>query len=295
MPRCRAQLIARCDDDVGAGDVDDVGRKGGEVAADGARDAQRQAIFGAAGDRDGGDADDVADRLERRLVDRRRIDPHLRALAQEIVDQPVERLVGAVADIIVIAREQGDAELFGGHGWRLSGAIGNRQAMDPMKRSMAPVGAARPLLLVLGSLPGEASLKAQRYYAHPQNQFWRLLGGALGEPLAELDYEARLARLAAREVGVVGCGRRRRGGTAASTGRCARSAPIRSPIMSRASRSCARSRFNGQTAARIGRRALGPPRCAWSTCQARARPIRWPSPTRRRAGRRLPISPQPPQ
>jgi hypoxanthine-DNA glycosylase len=74
--------------------------------------------------------------------------------------------------------------------------------MDPFKQSMAPVGAARPVLLVLGSLPGEASLRAQRYYAHPQNQFWRLLGEALGEPLGSLAYEERLARLAAREVGL---------------------------------------------------------------------------------------------
>ena len=43
--------------------------------------------------------------------------------------------------------------------------------MLPLKTSMAPAGATAPLLLVLGSLPGEASLAAQRYYAHPQNWF----------------------------------------------------------------------------------------------------------------------------
>ena len=96
-------------DDVGAGDVDDVGGEVGEVAPDAERHAQGQAIFGAPGDRACGHADHVADRLEGGFVDRRRIDPHLRALAQQIADEPVERLVGAVANIIVIAREQGDA------------------------------------------------------------------------------------------------------------------------------------------------------------------------------------------
>ena len=58
-----------------------------------------------------GNADQVAGRREGGLLDRRRIDADLHALAQQIADQPVERLVGAVADIIVIARKQGDAEV----------------------------------------------------------------------------------------------------------------------------------------------------------------------------------------
>ena len=65
---------------------------------------------------------------------------------------------------------------------------------------MAPVGSADARLLILGSLPGEASLAAQRYYAHPTNQFWRLLGQAIGEDLAALDYDLRLERLAERDI-----------------------------------------------------------------------------------------------
>ena len=68
------------------------------------------------------------------------------------------------------------------------------------KRAMAPVGSTDASLLILGSLPGEASLAAQRYYAHPGNQFWRLLGLAIGENLAGLDYAARLERLAMHRI-----------------------------------------------------------------------------------------------
>ncbi len=50
-------------------------------------------------------------------------------------------------------------------------------------------------MLILGSLPGEVSLAKQRYYAHPQNQFWRLTGAALGRDLAALDYPSRLDAL----------------------------------------------------------------------------------------------------
>ncbi|MFX4827911.1 hypothetical protein ABTB65_19485, partial [Acinetobacter baumannii] len=49
---------------------------------------------------------------------------------------------------------------------------------------------------------GDRSLAEGRYYAHPRNQFWRLIGAALGEDLAALDYDARLARLAVRRVGL---------------------------------------------------------------------------------------------
>ena len=57
-------------------------------------------------------------------------------------------------------------------------------------------------LLMLGSFPSEESLKQSQYYAHPRNQFWRLMGDILGEPLPALSYSERLRRLAHRRVGV---------------------------------------------------------------------------------------------
>ena len=56
--------------------------------------------------------------------------------------------------------------------------------------------------LILGSFPSPASLAAQQYYAHRQNQFWRLLGALLGEPLAELDYTDKQRCLLRHGIGV---------------------------------------------------------------------------------------------
>ncbi|NJD33539.1 MAG: DNA-deoxyinosine glycosylase [Betaproteobacteria bacterium] len=65
---------------------------------------------------------------------------------------------------------------------------------------LAPVIDARARVLVLGSFPSTASLAAQQYYAHPQNQFWRILGAVIGQPLKEMDYAARIA--AAQDAGI---------------------------------------------------------------------------------------------
>lgn len=48
-------------------------------------------------------------------------------------------------------------------------------------------------VLILGSFPSTASLAAGQYYAHRQNQFWRLLSALLAQPLTEMDYAARQA------------------------------------------------------------------------------------------------------
>ena len=48
-------------------------------------------------------------------------------------------------------------------------------------------------MLVLGSLPGRASLEAWQYYAQPQNAFWRIMGALVGAG-PELDYAERLTR-----------------------------------------------------------------------------------------------------
>jgi hypoxanthine-DNA glycosylase len=71
-----------------------------------------------------------------------------------------------------------------------------------LKRSFPPVVDKRTRLLICGSLPGDRSLAAQRYYAHPQNQFWRLLSPVIGRDLAALDYQERLVALLDAHVGL---------------------------------------------------------------------------------------------
>ena len=71
-----------------------------------------------------------------------------------------------------------------------------------MKQGLPPAIPRTARVLLLGSFPGEESLRQSQYYAHPRNQFWRLLGDVLGEPLAELPYAARLRRLARHRIGV---------------------------------------------------------------------------------------------
>ena len=121
---------------------------------------------------------------------------------------------------------------------------------------MAPVGAPDARLLLLGSLPGDVSLAAQRYYAHPTNQFWRLLGAAIGEELAALAYGARLDRLAARGVAlwdVIDTATRPGSLDGAIRG------AIGNPLATFAARHPRLETigFNGGTAAKLGRRALG--------------------------------------
>lgn len=49
-------------------------------------------------------------------------------------------------------------------------------------------------MLVLGSMPGEASLAAAEYYAHPRNAFWPIMGALFGAG-PELPYPVRLQGL----------------------------------------------------------------------------------------------------
>ena len=71
-----------------------------------------------------------------------------------------------------------------------------------MKAGLPPVARQDARLFILGSLPGDASLMAKRYYAHPRNCFWRLLGLAIGEDLQPLIYDERLQSLIERRIGL---------------------------------------------------------------------------------------------
>ncbi|MCP3984769.1 MAG: DNA-deoxyinosine glycosylase [bacterium] len=64
-----------------------------------------------------------------------------------------------------------------------------------------PISDPSSTVLVLGSMPGKASLDAQQYYAHPRNHFWRIIGELLGfEPTAS--YRDRKSLLKSRQIAV---------------------------------------------------------------------------------------------
>lgn len=125
-----------------------------------------------------------------------------------------------------------------------------------IKRAFAPVIDESTRLLILGSLPGDASLAAAQYYAHPQNGFWRLVGGVVGRDLASLPYDDRLAALRTAGVGLwdVIAGAERTGSLDTA---------IRSPdFVDLAGLVASMPKlqvvaFNGGTAAKTGRRLLG--------------------------------------
>ena len=126
-----------------------------------------------------------------------------------------------------------------------------------VKFGLPPIASRDARLFVLGSLPGDASLAAERYYAHPTNQFWRLLGSAIGEELQALAYDARLERLAARGVGLWDV-------IASASRSGSLDQAIRAADHNRLERligaypALRAIAFNGTTSARIGRRLIGP-------------------------------------
>lgn len=68
-------------------------------------------------------------------------------------------------------------------------------------RSFAPIAARDAHTLILGSMPGIASLEAGQYYAHPRNAFWPIMGALYGAG-ADLPYTERVLRLRAKGVAV---------------------------------------------------------------------------------------------
>lgn len=67
---------------------------------------------------------------------------------------------------------------------------------------LPPIADADTRLVVLGSFPGVASLRARQYYGHPQNAFWKILGALWDLPLAHAGYEQRVAAALAHGLGV---------------------------------------------------------------------------------------------
>ena len=73
--------------------------------------------------------------------------------------------------------------------------------MEEVLTGLPPVVASDCRVLILGSMPGAASLQAARYYAHPRNRFWPLMT-ALADVPAEATYGERLVALQRAGIGL---------------------------------------------------------------------------------------------
>ena len=68
-----------------------------------------------------------------------------------------------------------------------------------LSQGFAPVARPDANILILGSMPGVASLEATQYYAFPRNAFWKIMGELFAAG-PELDYMQRLETLMANHI-----------------------------------------------------------------------------------------------
>ncbi|MDR2016452.1 MAG: DNA-deoxyinosine glycosylase [Burkholderiales bacterium] len=122
--------------------------------------------------------------------------------------------------------------------------------------SLPPIVYRNTRILVLGSLPGRASLAAQAYYAHPRNHFWRIFGILLDEPdLADRSYAQRLRVFKRYRIGLWDVvGQAQRQGSLDQNLKNITPNPL-TELLQQLPQLKAIA-FNGQTATRIGQRPL---------------------------------------
>ena len=69
-----------------------------------------------------------------------------------------------------------------------------RVPKTPKSEGFGAVAGDDAKVLILGSLPGQESLKRGKYYAHPRNAFWPIMGKLFGAS-PDLPYPDRICRL----------------------------------------------------------------------------------------------------
>ena len=68
-----------------------------------------------------------------------------------------------------------------------------------LSQGFAPVAGPDAHILILGSMPGVASLEADQYYAFQRNVFWKIMGDLFAAG-PELDYRLRLQKLITNHI-----------------------------------------------------------------------------------------------
>lgn len=71
----------------------------------------------------------------------------------------------------------------------------------PLSYSFPPLVGSNPKVLILGSMPGIASLQSQQYYAHPRNAFWPIMAEIFGLDI-NAPYAQRCQQLTAKGIAV---------------------------------------------------------------------------------------------
>lgn len=84
---------------------------------------------------------------------------------------------------------------------KTSAAITGRGEENAATNSFLPIADANAATLILGSMPGQASLAAGRYYSHPRNAFWPIMGRLFGA-VPGLEYKRRVEILLSAGVAV---------------------------------------------------------------------------------------------
>ena len=77
---------------------------------------------------------------------------------------------------------------------------GRPAATGILKTGLPPIARSDARVLILGSLPGDVSLAATEYYAHPRTHFWPLLSGVIGHNVVAMTYPDRIVAL--HEAGI---------------------------------------------------------------------------------------------
>jgi hypoxanthine-DNA glycosylase len=73
--------------------------------------------------------------------------------------------------------------------------------MGEKKQGFPPIVDERAVILILGSMPSEASLKKQQYYGHPRNAFWKIMAELFGFEQTE-SYAKRTTALKNNNIAV---------------------------------------------------------------------------------------------
>jgi double-stranded uracil-DNA glycosylase len=117
------------------------------------------------------------------------------------------------------------------------------------KRSFPPIADERAVALVLGTLPGEESLRRHQYYAHPRNLFWPIVFTLFGDGVVP-EYEARIAFAQASHLALWDvCGLAERDASADATIRA--EIPNEIPALLATHPNIRAVAFNGTTARRL--------------------------------------------